>query len=219
MIRTDTDGGGPVGRFRWPAAVLAVGGAAAVGAAFWWRKHPSPLPYGLRYYAEVPHPIISRSRLKRVLEPHPGERILEIGCGSGYYTPSLAEWIGHGRLDIADVQPGMLEHTMRKVRSRGLTNVSSSHASAEGLPYADASFDAVVLTMVIGEVPDADAALREIHRVLKPGGRLIVGELAPADPHFTRLSSVRARAEGAGLEAAGHSGSPVGYFARFTKPV
>jgi hypothetical protein len=60
--------------------------------------------------------------------------------------------------------------------------------------------------------------LREIHRGLKPGGRLVLGEIALGDPHFSRLRSVRARAEGAGLAPDGHSGFPFEYFARFTKP-
>jgi ubiquinone/menaquinone biosynthesis C-methylase UbiE len=113
----------------------------------------------------------------------------------------------------------MLEHTMRKVRSQGLTNVSSSQADATKLPHADGSFDAAVLVTVFGEIPDGDAALRELHRVLKPGGRVIIGEIAVGDPHFSRLTSLSARAKAAGLAPDGHSGFPVAYFARFSRPV
>jgi len=202
-----------------PLAAAVVVGATGLGAGLWWRKHPSPCPYGLRVWVQVPHPIISRSRLKRVLAPRPGERVLEIGPGTGYYTLDLADWIGDGELEILDIQPEMLEHTMGKARSRGLTNVSSTPADATKLPYADRSFDAAVLVTTLGEIPDGDAALREVHRVLKPGGRAIIGEIAAGDPHFSRLTSLRRRAEGAGLAADGHSGFPLAYFARFTKPV
>jgi len=155
--------------------------------------------------------------LKRVLEPRPGERILEIGPGTGYYTLDLGEWIADGELEILDIQPEMLEHTMRKVRSRGLTNVSGNQADATALPHADGSFDAALMVTVFGEIPDGEAALREVRRVLKPRGRLIIGEVALGDPHFSRLSSLRERAEAAGLALDGHSGVPLAYFARFTK--
>jgi SAM-dependent methyltransferase len=197
---------------------MAGAAAALLGAGLWWRTHPSPCPYGLRLWVQVPHPVISRSRLKRVLAPRPGERILEIGPGTGYYTLALAEWIEDGELEILDIQPEMLDHTMRNVRSRGLTNVSSSLADATRLPYPDASFDAAILVTVFGEISDGDAALREVHRVLKPEGRLVVGEIAVGDPHFTRSSSLRARAEGAGLVPDGHAGFPLAYFARFARP-
>ncbi|HEY8778807.1 MAG TPA: class I SAM-dependent methyltransferase, partial [Solirubrobacterales bacterium] len=143
----------------------------------------------------------------------------EIGPGTGYYTLDLADWIGDGELEILDIQPEMLEHTMGKARSRGLTNVTSTEADATRLPHSDESFDAVLMVTTFGEIPDGDATLREVHRVLKPGGRLIIGELALGDPHFSRLTSLRRRAEGAGLAADGHSGFPLAYFARFTKPV
>ncbi len=70
---------------------------------------------------------------------------------------------------------------------------------------------------MLGEIPDQDAALRELARVLKPGGRLVVGELF-GDPHWVSPGSLRRRAEAAGLVFARRSGSPLGYFARFERP-
>jgi ubiquinone/menaquinone biosynthesis C-methylase UbiE len=75
--------------------------------------------------------------------------------------------------------------------------------------------DAVILTAVLGEIPDTAKALTEIGRVLKPGGRLIVGELF-GDPHFTTLASLRRQCEAAGLAFEEHSGNWFGYFARLT---
>jgi hypothetical protein len=73
--------------------------------------------------------------------------------------------------------------------------------------------DAVVLTCVLGEIPDQDAAMSEIARVLRPGGRLIVGELF-GDPHYTSPGSLERRGRDAGLRLEDRSGPAIGYFAR-----
>jgi ubiquinone/menaquinone biosynthesis C-methylase UbiE len=143
--------------------------------------------------------------------------MLEVGPGTGYYTLTVAEWIAPGKLDIFDLQQEMLDHTMHRANDRGLTNVIPAQGDARRLPYTDTSFDAVYLVTVLGEVPDQDAALREIARVLKPGGRLVIGELF-GDPHWVSPGALRARAETAGLTFERRLGSPLGYFGRFGRP-
>jgi ubiquinone/menaquinone biosynthesis C-methylase UbiE len=191
-------------------------GIAIGGAALWWRKNPSACPYGQRFWVEAPHPIITRDRLRDVLRPQPGERVLEIGPGTGYYTLDMAEWVGpDGAIEIFDLQREFLDHTMRRAAERGLANVVPTRGDATSLPYEDASMDAVVLTAVLGEIPDPAAALREIRRVLKPTGRLVVGELF-GDPHFTTLGSLKRQTAEAGLTYEHHSGNPLAYFARLS---
>ena len=125
--------------------------------------------------------------------------MLEVGPGTGYYTLDVAEWVGPGRpVDILDLQQEMLDHTMRRAGERGLANVTPTQADATALPYEDETFDAAFLVTVLGEIPDQDAALRELARVLKPGGRLVVGELF-GDPHYVALGPMRLRAAAAGL--------------------
>lgn len=191
-------------------------GAAVVGAALWWRKNPSACPYGQRFWVEAPHPVITRDRLRTVLRPASGERVLEIGPGTGYYTLEMAEWVApDGTVEIFDLQQEFLDHVMQRAAERGLTNVVPTRGDATALPYDDASIDAVVLTAVLGEIPDPVAALREIHRVLQPSGRLVVGELF-GDPHFTTLATLRRQAAEAGLTLEQRSGNWFGYFARLT---
>ena len=195
---------------------IGLTGAAVLGAALWWRKNPSACPYGQRFWVEAPHPIITRERLRSVLRPEAGERILEIGPGTGYYTLDLAEWIGpEGAVEIFDLQQEFLDHTLERARERGLANVAPTQGDATALPYGDDSIDAVVLTAVLGEIPDPDAALREIRRVLKPSGRLVVGELF-GDPHFTTRAALERQGGEAGLAWESHSGNWFGYFARLT---
>jgi ubiquinone/menaquinone biosynthesis C-methylase UbiE len=194
---------------------LFVAGALAVlGVAFWWRKNPSACPYSQRFWVQAPHPGITRDRLREILVPAPGERVLEIGPGTGYYTLDLADWVGHeGAIEIFDLQQEMLDHTIRRARERGLWNVNPTKGDAQDLPYEDDSFDSAILITVLGEIPDQEAALREIGRVLRPGGRLIVGELF-GDPHMVTTGALKRRAESAGLRFAGRVGSALAYFAR-----
>ena len=155
-------------------------------AALWWRKNPSACPYSQRFLVELPHPGITRGRLLEILEPRAGERVLEIGPGTGYYTFEMAARLDGGQVDVFDIQQEMLDHVMREANKRGVTNVQPALGDAQALPYADDSFDAAVLITVLGEIPDQERALRELARVLKPGGRLIVGEMF-VDPHMVTL--------------------------------
>lgn len=198
-----------------PRTLIGAAGAATLAAALWWRKNPSACPYGQRFWVEAPHPVITRDRLREVLAPGPGERLLEIGPGSGYYTHDLAAWVPEGRVEIFDLQQEFLDHVMRDAAERGIANIVPTQGDATRLPYEDGSVDAVILTAVLGEIPDRAAALREIRRVLGPDGRLIVGELF-GDPHFTSLASLKRQGGEAGLAYEGHSGNKLAYFARLS---
>jgi len=192
-------------------------GAAAVGvaaAAVWWRRHPSACPYGQRFWVEAPHPLITRARLRAALAPQPGERILEVGPGTGYYAVPVAGWLGAaGRLDLLDVQPEMLDHTLRRAREAGVAGaVVATQGDARALPYPDATFDAAYIVCALGEIPGQNAALHELRRVVRPSGRVVVGELA-GDPHMITTRTLRRRAARAGLRWERRLGSPLGYFA------
>lgn len=197
-----------------PRALLGAAALGILAAALWWRKNPSACPYGQRFWVEAPHPIITHERLRAVLRPEPGERLLEIGVGTGYYSLDLAEWVGpDGTLELFDLQQKFLDHVTGAAAERGVTNLVATQGDATALPYEDDSVDAVILTAVLGEIPDTAAALREIRRVLEPGGRLVVGELF-GDPHFTTLASLKRQGADAGLAYQEHSGNWFGFFAR-----
>jgi ubiquinone/menaquinone biosynthesis C-methylase UbiE len=194
--------------------------AAALGTAavaYWWRKHPSACPYSQRFWVQAPHPFITRRRLLEILEPAPGEEILEVGPGTGYYSLDVAKRLDGGRLTLLDVQQEMLDHVMRRAAEHSTANLVPTLGDARSMPYGDDSFDGAFLVTVLGEVPDQDAALRELARVIKPGGRLVVGELF-GDPHMVTLGRLRERAERAGFAFDRRLGSSLAYFARLRAP-
>ena len=198
------------------AGLLA--GTALIGAALWWRTHPSACPYGQRWVVDIPHPYITPARLLRALGPVSGGRVLEVGPGSGYYTLPVAAAVGGGgRLDVLDLQQPMLDLTLKRAREHGHGNVVGTRGDARRLPYDAATFDAAFLVTVLGEIPDQDAALRELARVLRPGGRLVVGELL-GDPHWVAPGRLRERAEAAGLTLEERIGTRLAYLACLRAP-
>lgn len=198
---------------RGPSAATAALSCAIVAAAAWWRRHPSACPYRQRFWVEAPHPFITRSRLLDALKPQPEEMLLEVGPGTGYYTLAVARSLGRsGTLHIYDLQREMLDHTMRRASEQDLTNIVPAQGDARSLPYRDATFDGAFLVAVLGEIPGPDAALRELRRVIKPHGRVIVGELI-GDPHMVGRRALARYAAASGLALARHVGPRFGYFA------
>ena len=106
---------------------------------------------------------------------------------------------------------------MRAARGRRLENIIAQQGDARSLPYEENAFDGAFLVTMLGEVPDQDAALQELARVIKPGGRLVVGELF-GDPHWVRFAALEQRAARAGLQFERRVGGALGYFARLRSP-
>jgi ubiquinone/menaquinone biosynthesis C-methylase UbiE len=179
------------------------------------RDDPSALPYEQRLWTEFPRPFVTRARLHEMLVLEGNEKVLEVGPGTGYYALHVAGWLSlGGTLEILDIQQQMLEHTMRRARELGAENIIPTQGDARELPYQDDTFDAVYLVATLGEIPDHQRALEELRRVLKPTGRLVVGEGQP-DPHMVRFQTLRGLAEAAGLAFEQRTGGPLGYFASF----
>jgi SAM-dependent methyltransferase len=198
------------------SAFFALGAVGAgVASRRWSRADKAPFPYSLRWILDFPHPI-SPDLLRRGVEPSEGDHVLEIGPGTGRHAVLVARWVAPtGTLDVFDVQQEMLDAVMRRADDQAVTNISPAHGQAgERLPYPDARFDAAYLVTVIGEIPDADVALRELRRVLRPRGRLAVGEVI-LDPDYTSLGELRARAEACGFRFVQRHGSPFAYVAQF----
>ena len=205
--------------FRRRLTVAVVLGLGAVGLGIasrrWSRNARGPFPYSLRWILAMPHPI-TPGLLRQGVEPAPGHHVLEIGSGTGRHAVQVAQWIAPtGTLDVFDVQQDMLDAVMRRADDQAIANITPKHGQAGAqLPYPDEQFDAAYLVTVIGEIPDPDIALRELRRVVRPGGRLAVGEVL-LDPDYTSLRELRSLAEASGFRFVRRYGSPFAYVAQF----
>ena len=109
------------------------------------------------------------------------ERVLDVGCGAGHVTIGLAAQALH--LTAVDLTQAMLDQTQAQVEKRGLQNVTIQKADVAALPFGDASFDVAVSRYAAHHFADPLQALREIQRVLVPGGRwLLVDVVSPPEP-------------------------------------
>lgn len=123
-----------------------------------------------------------------------GERVLEVGCGTGNLWRENAERIPAGvSLTLTDLSPGMLDDARKRLAALA-PQPELRTADVQSLPFADASFDVAIASFMLYHVPDRGRALRELARVLRPGGRLLVGTYP-----WTHLLELRELVERFGL--------------------
>lgn len=175
------------------------------------------MSHALRWVLHVPRGAHSPRRLLGILQPLPGERILEIGSGIGIHTIPVAEAVAPtGEVDTIDIQQEMIATLRARAAAASVRNLAAVCADATKLPYGNGVFAAAFLISVLGEIPDADAGLAELRRVLAPNGRLIVGEII-LDPDFVALGELQNRLERAGFALESKSGTRAAYLARFRR--
>jgi SAM-dependent methyltransferase len=204
-----------LGEWGWAAACLVVAIGAGVAARVWSHRSPAPMPHWMRWVLFLPRTTQSARRLTAILQPRPGERLLEIGPGVGIHAlPVGAALVPDGFLHVLDIQREMLRDLTRRATQETLGNLRAVVGDARRLPYLDRSFDGAYLISVLGEVPDEQAALRELHRVLKPGGRLVLGEIA-VDPDFISVRALKERTAAAGFAFERQVGPGIAYLASF----
>ena len=119
---------------------------------------------------------LTPDHLVKELNLKPGDRVADVGCGSGAYTLSLAKDVGEiGHVYVIDVNREILHTLTNTLERRGIMNVDTVWADIEkGIPVGPYSLDAVVLSNVLFQLEDIDSALSHISKIIKPEGQLLV---------------------------------------------
>lgn len=121
----------------------------------------------------TPDIVEQRRQVLAALDLHPGERVVDLGSGPGLLALDILAVLGpDGEVEGIDLSSSMVQLAQR--RCAGYSGARFQCGDVTQLPYADATFDVAVCTQVYEYVADVDAALRELQRVLKPGGRALV---------------------------------------------
>ena len=112
-----------------------------------------------------------------------GEHVLDLGSGAGTDSLVAAQMVGaEGRVIGVDMTPEMVAAPRASAAELGTGNVEFLETEAEELPFTDASFDVVISNGVIDLIPDKEAVFAELHRVLRPGGRLQLADVTIQHP-------------------------------------
>jgi arsenite methyltransferase len=111
-------------------------------------------------------------------ELKPGDRIVDVGSGAGIDSLIAARMVApHGEVIGIDMTPAMLDKARRAAEESGLQNVEFRRGYAERMPIEDGWADVIISNGVLNLMPDKQAALKEMARVLKPGGRIQIGDI------------------------------------------
>lgn len=166
--------------------------------------------------------------LRRSLQPpqvlawrhglRPGMVAVDIGPGNGTYTLAAAQAVGPaGKIFALDIEPEMIRRVQRKIKILGVQNIDARLGNVYALPFPNESIDAAYMITVIGEIPDPVRALRELFRVLKPGGTMAFSELL-LDPDYPWPRTINRWAILAGFEPVARYGHVLAYTLLFQKP-
>ncbi len=192
-----------------------------VGWRFLSRRYKLPCPAYLANLVDSPNAEFmgsARNTLGRI-GIQPGERLLDVGAGPGRISRPAALRTGStGTVVALDIQPKMLERLKQRAARMNITNIEPQLADISqdhNLP-AD-SFDRAWMVAVLGEIPDREAAIRNIYRVLKPGGTFSITETM-RDPHYQRNKVVIQLCKDAGFVPTQYWGSVWEYTQNFAKP-
>jgi ubiquinone/menaquinone biosynthesis C-methylase UbiE len=184
----------------------------------WRRVFPTPMP-------RIGDPTLDTRYRRRHFSPEaaaqrhglaPGMTVLEVGPAIGYLTRAARDRVGpDGRVIALDLMLPALKKLSKRL---GPLTPPLVCADATRLPFSHGAFDLTFLSSVLGEIPDKPGTMRELKRILRPGGTLAISEEIIFDPDYVRLPVARRLAEAHGFTRGEYFGQRFRYTQRFTVP-
>jgi ubiquinone/menaquinone biosynthesis C-methylase UbiE len=148
----------------------------------------------------------------------PGQKVLEFGPGPGRLLRHAAQRVlAGGEVVGVDLQSGMVERLKRNAQRKGIANLTALQGDATVPIVDEGTFDLVIMSCALGEIPDRAGVMRQAFRALRPGGRLSVSETL-GDPHYQSRPTVERLAREAGFEPEEVLGGWFLFTANFRKP-
>lgn len=186
-----------------------------------WRIFHLPCPSWLGWMVEMDNPFTRMNQAKeiiRLLKVEPGMQVLDAGCGPGRLTIPLAKAVAPtGTVIALDLQEEMLKKVSKKAAVAGIQNIHLIRGKLGEGVLPKSIFDRALLVTVLGEIPDQEAALKELLEGLKSGGILSISEVI-FDPHFQTSEKVTSLAISVGFQQIHLFGNRLAYTLHFQKP-
>ena len=134
--------------------------------------------------------ILSPKKLVKRLDLKTDYRVLEVGCGPGYFSPKVARAIPNGELVLTDIQREMLRKAQKRLSRKNVSNVEYHLSNGIDFPFKDNEFDCIYMVTVIGEIENQEQYVKEFLRILRPGGIVSISEQA-GDPDKMSINEVK----------------------------
>lgn len=175
-------------------------------------------PYNLAFTLLIPirNLFLSPKKLLERLFLEKGNRVLEVGCGPGYFSPSVAYFLSEGTLVLADIQKQMLDIAKKRMKKKGICNIEYYLCNGEDFEFNDNEFDRIFLVTAFGEVENKIAYIHEFFRLLKPDGLISISELW-GDPDKITSEQLKDLFESNGFKQDRKFGGEVNYTLNFRK--
>jgi len=183
-----------------------------------FRKGVFPYQWAFTLLVPLRNIFLSPKTLVKRLQIKKHYKILEVGPGPGYFSPTILKAIPKGKLVLIDIQEEMLTMARKRIEKSGFKNVEYHLSNGKTFPFKDADFDIIFLVTVIGEIENKESYIHEFFRILREGGIVSVSEQWGDSDKMTQTEVINLfEAQGFSLDA--RYGGNANFTLNFKKPL